>query len=886
MDTLAYKRPLRVKPFLQEMQAGTFYFEANNGKTIALRNMLYEDTKEPIRQSWFGIHAIKNITLDSNMQLRFDYNEEEGVTADKIIKQTINIFVWGNGNDVDPYKKGMEERFDIADLFLPTMDLYSRCNFNIRMSPSKYQFYLNKAMYDGKEFLGNNYDGSIWLTHADEITVADPTNRIYPLLSNDLFPNPGGDQTDKFDSTDNKIEIELKFYLQSDNDIGYEIITALIDFNYPQSSTTIIPFPGLSLEKPMNRVDTISDLLVETNLTVGDEFGVSLRFKYNNIESEDTLYRAFCEDCDLLSDTNQTGSNYGPSPIVFNLSGSQPNHPTFRGNYKDLFVLYRAYQDSYYGVNDIDKFKWAIEVGLPPEKGSDSKWSIKSRFYFDFKPDSDLSILFPNIKRMTTIDKNYYQSFRNIVDTFLTNNNGLKKVFYKHYDGAKFIWIDGTNAYLNMATNNTDNLMYNRIIDSIIAEDNNNPLGDKRLELKETDYIYLYEDGVYFYQDGSIRKEPISWLEYTYPEIPESGYPQLDVIRKGTKYNKVIGDYIYQIGKCDSNTVEARYGNQTLKGSLSLNNFLDLRDPNQYRLSLTKEDKDYNSFGRKNDILIESINNKYNLLNCIWWVNGYFVVPMIVDEKTVILKNARYFLSSIPFSESTDLLSLIDVRAFQWNEVNLNYNVNIGHTTSPFYYQGRTERKYTLDVLDTIHFGVNIGENHLLLCNGAIVDRNRYKVDGGSIHFDMEKEFVYIQDHVYDGLKEFGIHGTDGDGKDTGLVTTLYPVYDIVQKHIHSAEDYMLLTFSSSNSLKDVELNRSSVNYKNYPYSYHVSFPELQGSDLILIDGVFEPYTTIQDRVIKYSQTVFNKILETKRKNFLTDSKVERIYFISKEKLL
>lgn len=285
------------------------------------------------------------------------------------------------------------------------------------------------------------------------------------------------------------------------------------------------------------------------------------------------------------------------------------------------------------------------------------------------------------------------------------------------------------------------------------------------------------------------------------------------------------------------------------------------------------------------DIKISLKDNRIQggLNNTLVWLNGMFVSATKFDDKTVFIRNALSIMyperigfkpnstlnrhsdntAAVVFNSSQELKGYVfDLKIFKWD------NLKIDTYGSDYQMHNDVEiefntNKVRFDYLSELSFEVDVDENSLILCNGVVLPRNSYRI-GGNGNVQLLGTYNKLLEVIDDYKKEYG----------NNLQSS---TVEYLESLLPGISDYKLVKFSSLIPNRTVKLHRDSVCRKNYPYPFHVNFPEINVGDMILIDGAFEKYTIHSKGVIKYPLTDY--ISRYPDKNLLNSSNVERVWF-------
>lgn len=285
-----------------------------------------------------------------------------------------------------------------------------------------------------------------------------------------------------------------------------------------------------------------------------------------------------------------------------------------------------------------------------------------------------------------------------------------------------------------------------------------------------------------------------------------------------------------------------------------------------------------------NDLHIECKDTANDLTNSLVWVGGVFLPHTHINNRIITVKDGKYFCKSVivgyggnetlirqagePATIDDGYRNLssrvmawdYDVKIFKWRNVKIEpWKYPVVADYSGYVVDTANGETYVIDYVSSLRFDVDVHENHLIMVNGVVVNRDDYTIDGKVIHFDKIKLKNKILTLVNDAIKE-------------GLNIEV-----AVESIIPQGGDYSLVLFSHITAGKTIELLRSNTCDKNYPYRYHVRFPEINIGDMVLVDGVFDRYIMEDRNVIRYHLTDY--IAKYTDKNMMSYSNIERVWF-------
>ncbi len=282
----------------------------------------------------------------------------------------------------------------------------------------------------------------------------------------------------------------------------------------------------------------------------------------------------------------------------------------------------------------------------------------------------------------------------------------------------------------------------------------------------------------------------------------------------------------------------------------------------------------------KNDIRVSLIAPNYHtdLNDCIVWIGGIFVDTIVAEDgRSFIIKDGKDFITTrvldylsepIPKAGSTTATLSpdedksvhfwdFDIKIFKWRNIKVtgwNSPINVSYKSYSFTSDGLDER---VEYVDKLHFGTNFdGASHLLMLDGMILDESAYTFDDGIVTINNSHDRVR---RAINHLSESGkVYTSDVKGM------------------IPSPMSYSLVVFSHVDPSKKAIVNRSNQCYKNFPYPFHVTFPEFVIGDIVLLDGAFEKYLGHTTNSIRYP--LVDYMSRFNDKNILDDTTVTRMW--------
>lgn len=312
-------------------------------------------------------------------------------------------------------------------------------------------------------------------------------------------------------------------------------------------------------------------------------------------------------------------------------------------------------------------------------------------------------------------------------------------------------------------------------------------------------------------------------------------------------------------------------------------------DVSRYSLNNPTTNKEY----LKEDIKIElkdvdSIYYNESLNNTLIWLNGKFVEPSISSENEKLaylvkgISGLDYqhigFIGNnplIPCHNSGYQVATyepefsrykygpdFDICVFKWE------NINISNWIRPFSYDYKNYNysdgegfNFTIKYAESISFPVTeIPESHIIIHNGVILGKDTYYIKDNKIILNGMRNKV--DSVITSSIEEYG---------------KIDAITYVIKKHLPKPENFKLIIFSHTNPIKTAKLNRSTICYKNHPYPFHVTFPDLKVGDLVLLDGIYERYLLHDKNIIKYPYTKY--LARYSSRNLMNETVIERLWF-------
>jgi len=287
-----------------------------------------------------------------------------------------------------------------------------------------------------------------------------------------------------------------------------------------------------------------------------------------------------------------------------------------------------------------------------------------------------------------------------------------------------------------------------------------------------------------------------------------------------------------------------------------------------------------------------------NTDNTLTWLNGVFVNTTKESDTVMYIKDGMNFVNyhfsdvkgseAIPMEHTGFLTAAYDIpddrkvftpdfdlAIFKWKGVKISDWSN-GYNASYKEYRflndpskpGHLGYDYrmVIDYLYSLDFIEEIGENHILMCNGQIYPRHMYEIvksTGGKrskVIFKVDR--WHLDELCINAIREFGRTGN----------TSWY-----VEKALPRGSDFSLIQFTNSDPYKKIQLNRSPILHKNHPYPMFITFPEFNVGDMVLLDGYYDRYLLHHRNIITYPGVTYRALYSDK--SYLNETYVERLHF-------
>lgn len=273
------------------------------------------------------------------------------------------------------------------------------------------------------------------------------------------------------------------------------------------------------------------------------------------------------------------------------------------------------------------------------------------------------------------------------------------------------------------------------------------------------------------------------------------------------------------------------------------------------------------------------------------WLNGAFV-PSTRDstyENIMYLENAMTMIGSKSVNqklgslfEESDYGTVItdeandeyrydiNLRLFGWKGVKVSsFYKPVSSTTTPITYNFEAIRP-----LKTLTFSVNVNENaHLIICNGKVLTPDEYYIDPENPKTIILKNIEYECNTLLDQI----VSEIDNNLEYYENVNPLHLLRSMVLERTYS-----LVNFTSEDPNKELYLRNSNACAVDFPKKGEIMFSRLKIGDLVLIDGLFEPYLWVHQNTIRWQR------MESSYRDGVVDKlypeNVLRYYFLLKDK--
>lgn len=273
------------------------------------------------------------------------------------------------------------------------------------------------------------------------------------------------------------------------------------------------------------------------------------------------------------------------------------------------------------------------------------------------------------------------------------------------------------------------------------------------------------------------------------------------------------------------------------------------------------------------------------------WLNGAFV-PSTRDttyENIMYLENAMTMIGSksvnqklgatiepgeygtvITQEDNDEYRYDVNLRLFGWRGVKVsNFFKPITSTTTPITYNFESIRP-----LKTLTFSVEVNKNaHLIICNGKVLSPDEYTIDPEDPKTIVLKNVEYECNMLLNEL----IAEIDENLEYYENVNPLHLLRSMVLERTYS-----LVNFTAEDNTKELYLRNSNACAVDFPKKGEIMFSSLKIGDLVLVDGLFEPYLWVHQNTIKFPKMETSYRDGTVEKLYSQD--VCRYYFLLKDK--
>jgi len=273
------------------------------------------------------------------------------------------------------------------------------------------------------------------------------------------------------------------------------------------------------------------------------------------------------------------------------------------------------------------------------------------------------------------------------------------------------------------------------------------------------------------------------------------------------------------------------------------------------------------------------------------WLNGAFV-PSTRDatyENLMYLENAMTMIGSksvnqklgatvepgnygsvITHEENDEYRYDINLRLFGWKGVKVSsFYKPATSTTTPIAYNFEVIRP-----LKTLTFPVDVNvDAHIIICNGKVLSPDEYIVDPDNPKTIILKNIEFECNTLLDQL----VQEIDDNLEYYENVNPLYLLRSMVLERTYS-----LVNFSAEDSSKELYLRNSNACAVDFPKKGEITFSSLNIGDLVLVNGLFEPYLWVHQNTIRFPR------MESSYRDGDVDKlyheNVLRYYFLLKDK--
>ena len=212
----------------------------------------------------------------------------------------------------------------------------------------------------------------------------------------------------------------------------------------------------------------------------------------------------------------------------------------------------------------------------------------------------------------------------------------------------------------------------------------------------------------------------------------------------------------------------------------------------------------------------------------------------------------------------------VNLRLFGWRGVKVsNFFKPITSTTTPITYNFESIRP-----LKTLTFSVEVNKNaHLIICNGKVLSPDEYTIDPEDPKTIVLKNVEYECNMLLNEL----IAEIDENLEYYENVNPLHLLRSMVLERTYS-----LVNFTAEDNTKELYLRNSNACAVDFPKKGEIMFSSLKIGDLVLVDGLFEPYLWVHQNTIKFPKMETSYRDGTVEKLYSQD--VCRYYFLLKDK--
>lgn len=273
------------------------------------------------------------------------------------------------------------------------------------------------------------------------------------------------------------------------------------------------------------------------------------------------------------------------------------------------------------------------------------------------------------------------------------------------------------------------------------------------------------------------------------------------------------------------------------------------------------------------------------------WLNGAFV-PSTRDstyENVMYLENAMTMIGSksvnqklgaeitpgnygtVETKEENDEYRYdVNLRLFGWKGVKVsNFYKPSTSTTTPITYNFEVIRP-----LKTLTFPVEINPNaHLIICNGQVLTPDEYYIDPNNPKTIVLKNIEFEANTLLNEI----IAEIDENLDYYENVNPLYLLRSMILERTYS-----LVNFTAVDSTKELYLRNSNACAVDFPKKGEITFSRLNIGDMILVNGLFEPYLWVHQNTIRFPK------VESSYRDGSVDKiypeNVLRYYFLLKDK--